>query len=137
MVQLIGALVDLDKEIDVKEKKGEVKEKKDKKEEGIHTVVLTISVNTAYPSSMGYAIYKNGQKMQCYHIWIDNKQYTLVGIVYPKDPSHSPSLTDLLGILVAEQIRFDTLDVYLRTFPDAESLNVNQLYYNLFDNFKD
>jgi hypothetical protein len=45
-------------------------------------------------------------------------------------------LPDLLGILVAEQIRFNTLEVYISTFPQAESLNVSHLYFNLFQSFK-
>lgn len=88
-------------------------------------MVLTISTKTIYPESLGYGIYKNNQVLQCYNIWIDKACYTLVGVVYPNWPSFSPNLSDLLGILVAEQIRFDTLRALLGAYPGVKHLSVN------------
>lgn len=63
----------------------------------------------------------------------------MVGVTYPSQLGKGAGneLGDMLAILISQQVRFNTMDVFLKCFSVPDSFPAQQLFPVLFTNFKD
>lgn len=73
---------------------------------------------------------------QCYHAILNGEKYTIVDLVYPQVVGKESRLTDWMGILISEQIRFNTLKVFGEAYGSADNFGVDNLFRKLFELFK-
>lgn len=86
---------------------------------------LTISTKTLYPYRMGF-VKANSKVDEAYYIYIGGQPFTYVGVRYLA--SYQKNLGEMLAILISEQTRFDTLDVYNKSFYSPEDYDAYQLH---------
>lgn len=86
-----------------------------------------------FPFYMGYCKVDNVLQ-EGYHMFINDKFYTVLRVAYPEHFENK--LGYMLSILISEQIRFNTLEIYNDSFKHPESADTNVLFEVLFKNFK-